>query len=579
MALKLPRYDAVVVGAGAGGAAAAWRLTAHGLKVLVLEAGPRFDPARDYRLARPDWERSAFPEKRGSRGRVSFAPLQALDPAHAGLLSWNRAFGRTNPGTQREPAGPGYFHVRGVGGSTLHFVGEAHRLNPAAMQLQSEFGVGADWPLSYAELEPYYCVAENLVGVAGPADAGARWRSMPYPLPPHRLCRASERLAAAGRALGQQWHENPRAALSRAYDGRPPCNYCANCSRGCPLGDKGSADVSFIRHAEHGGCTVRENARVLQIETRGRRVVAVRFRVGTQVHRAETPQLLLACGAIETPRLLLDQASRSQPHGLANSSGQVGKNLMETLAWTSVGLAEDDLRSWAGLPADAICWDYNHPRAIPGTVGGCRFNSATQEIGLVGPIAQATRLVRGFGANLKAQVRAGFGHALAVGGVAEYLPNPGTFVDLDPTRRDADGRPLARLHLRLEAGEIARLHFMAAISRKLLAAAGIRERVEESSSYDRVAATHVFGTCRMGTDGSDSVVDTAGQAYDFDNLAIVDASVFPSSGGGESPSLTIQALAIRAADRIALGCFLPPSVAPVQPSRSINAASIRPASI
>jgi choline dehydrogenase-like flavoprotein len=445
------------------------------------------------------------------------------------------------------------------------------------MRLQSEFGVGADWPLAYTELEPYYSVAEALVGVAGPSETGARWRSAPYPLPPHRLCRASERLVAAGRTLGQAWRENPRAALSRAYDGRPPCNYCANCSRGCPLGDKGSADVSFVRHAERSGCTVRENARVLKIETRGRRIVAVRFRVGTQEHRVETPQLLLACGAIETPRLLLDQASRSQPRGLANSAGQIGKNLMETLSWASVGLVEDDLRSWAGLPADAICWDYNHPRAIPGAIGGCRFNSATQELGLTGPIAQATRLVRGFGTNLKAQVRAGFGHALAVGGVAEYLPNPATFVDLDPARRDADGRPLARLHLRLEAGEIARLRFMADTSRKLLAAAGARERVEESSSYDRVAATHVFGTCRMGADGANSVVDAGGRAHDFDNLAIVDASVFPSSGGGESPSLTIQALAIRAADRIALGYFLPPSAAPSQPASSTISASIRPA--
>ena len=291
----------------------------------------------------------------------------------------------------------------------------------------------------------------------------------------------------------------------------------------------------------------------------------MRFRVGNQEQRVETPQLLLACGAVETPRLLLDQASRAQPRGLANSSTQVGKNLMETLAWASVGLVEDDLRSWAGLPADAICWDYNHPRAIPGTVGGCRFNSATQELGLVGPIAQATRLARGFGAALKARVRAEFGHALAVGGIAEYLPNPETFVALDPTRRDAEGRPLARLHLKLEAGEIARLQFMAQTSRALLAAAGARDLVEEHSSYDRVAATHVFGTCRMGVDGADSVVDAGCRTHDFDNLSIVDASVFPSSGGGESPSLTIQALAIRAADRLALGRFLPASPAPVQP--------------
>jgi choline dehydrogenase-like flavoprotein len=252
MGLK-QRPDVVVVGSGAGGSAAAWRLVEQGLQVLVLEAGPRFDPVRDYRLTEPNWEQTGFPEKPGSQGRTTFTALQMLGEEHSDLRSWNKAIGQLNKSGQREVSGPGYHHVRGVGGTTLQFVGEAHRLHPASMRMHSDYGLGFDWPLSYADLEPYYGIAERLIGVAGPSIQEVRWRSSPYPLPPHRLCRASARLAEAGKKLGMAWQANARAALSETYDSRPACNYCGNCSRGCPLGDKGSADVTFIRHAEASG--------------------------------------------------------------------------------------------------------------------------------------------------------------------------------------------------------------------------------------------------------------------------------------------------------------------------------------
>jgi len=557
------RPDVVVVGTGAGGAAVAWRLSELGLRVLALEAGPRFDQVTDYRLTSSDWELGGFPEKTGSRGRTAFAALQALNESEADLRSWNKATGQTNKTGRRDVSGPGYYHVRGVGGTTLGFVGEAHRMHPAAMRMHSDYGVGCDWPLAYADLEPYYVIAERLLGVAGPATPEVRWRSAPYPLPAHRLCRASAHLAEAGKKLGMHWLPNARAALSEPYDGRPACNYCGNCSRGCPLGDKGSTDVTFIRHAEASGlCEIVSDAVVTRIETAGRRVSAVRYVRNGRERRIETPILILAAGAIETPKLLLANRGSRAPEGLANGSRQVGRNLLETLHWASTGLVAEDLRSHMGLPADAICWDYNHPTAIAGVVGGCRFNSTTQEIGLVGPIAYATRLLDGFGASLKQNLRMAFGHALSVGAIGEFLPNDGTFVDLHPTLRDATGLPVARIHSRLTRQDIDRLRFMASTARKLLQAAGATMLVEEQGSYDFFASTHLFGTCRMGQRGEDSVVDAHGRSHEIDNLYITDASVFPSSGGGESPSLTIEALAIRTADHIAKGVVIPPSTPP-----------------
>jgi choline dehydrogenase-like flavoprotein len=553
MAVKTTSFDAVVIGSGAGGAATAWRMCARGLRVLLLEAGPRFDPARDYPLDQSDWERHQFPELSGSRAEVSFGEFARLDPAEKDLRSWNRATGVRVRGDVREPLGPGYWHVMGVGGSTLHFVGESHRMHPQAMRLHSAYGAGCDWPFSYAALEPYYSECEQLVGVAGPAEQGARWRSTPFPLPAHPLSPAAQRLVRAGQGLGMHWQANSRAALSLPYDGRAPCNYCGNCSRGCPRGDKGSADVTFIRKAlQSGRLTLKPGCTLLRMHPgRQGRIESIDYVEGKTLHRVNTPILVLAAGAVQTPKLLLASRSRHYPEGLANSSHQVGRNFMETLYWSSTGLVPDLANSHIGLPSDAICWDFNDPGAIPGVVGGCRFNSTVQEIGLVGPLAYASRVVGGFGVALKAGVRDTFGRCLSVGAIGECLPNPETYIDLDPVRRDRFGVALPRLHSRLGEPELRRLRFMATQSRRLLQEAGVSEIVEELGSWDSFSATHVFGTCRMGTDRTMSVVDASGCSHDHPNLYVADASVFPSSGGGESPSLTIHALAVRTADAIA----------------------------
>ncbi|BCB28009.1 GMC family oxidoreductase [Sulfurimicrobium lacus] len=524
------------------------------MHVLILEAGPRFNPGADYRLHRPDWERFLFPDPAGSRGDFTIGTLGRLDPADEELRSWNRASGPLVRGNMRQAANPGYWHVQGVGGSTLHFVGESHRMHPDAMKLASQHGAGCDWPLDYAGLEPYYTLCENLVGVAGPAEQGARWRSQPYPLPPHPPSPSARKLLAAGRRLNMKWQENSRAALSMPFDGRPACNYCGNCSRGCPLGDKGSADVTFIRKAEASGrLTVKPLCPVVRFHSgAGGTIGSVEYIDNKKLQRVETPILILAAGAVQTPRLLLANRNRLYPEGFANSSGQVGRNFMETLSWSSSGLVAGLSHSHAGLPADVICWDFNAPDAIPGVIGGCRFNSATQEIGFTGPIAYASRVVSGFGAQLKNGVRTTFGRVMSVGAIGEFLPNEGTYVDLDPSRKDRLGMPFPRLHSQLERGEIQRLKFMASQSRRLLKEAGA-ELVEEAGAWDNFSATHVFGTCRMGNNPKTSVVDSHCRCHDHSNLFITDASVFPSSGGGEAPSLTISALAVRTADAIVSG--------------------------
>lgn len=545
-------YDAIIIGAGAGGGAAAYSLTRQGFKVLLLEAGPRFSPLNDYQLDKTDWERHRFPEKQLSRGHYSFAPLQALDPRWEHLRSWNRNNGDYVTGMQRIPSGPGYHHVQGIGGSTLHFTGEAHRFNPASMQMASRFDVAADWPLSYPELVPFYEQAEQLTGVAGVSDIPGQQYRNNILQPPHPFSDTSQVLQRGAEALGLTWQPNNRAALSRSLDVRLPCNYCNNCNRGCPRGDKGSVDITFIRKAELTGLLkIRPESPVLQIETdHNKTVTGVIYSNSGQHHRVSAQIVVLAGGAIETPRLLLNSATETYPDGLANESGAVGKNFMETLSWSCSGLSDQPLNTHKGLPADGICWNFSSPDSIPGVIGGCRFSSSTAEAELNGPAAYAQRVIPGWGSDLKQAMRDNFGQAVTIGAIGESLPNANSYISLDRATKDPQGLPVAQIHSFLAESELNRLDFMARKCREILKAAGINQLVEEYGSYDLFSATHVFGTCRMGTAPETSVVNPFGQSHRWRNLFICDASIFPSSGGGESPSLTIEALSLRTCEWI-----------------------------
>jgi len=550
---SLPEFDACVIGAGAGGCATAWALCKKGLRVLVLETGPEYKPQKDFHLEKSDWELQPFPDRTRSKHSVTYAEFQTLENQFDHLRSWNHINGYSNQSGQRQPFA--YHHVQAVGGSTLHFTAEAHRMNPKSMNMFSDFGVAADWPVSYKELEPYYVQVEKIVGVSGPNKSHHCSRSQALPLPAHKISYASSKLLnkKSDSQRDMKWEENTLAIPSKPYDGRPACNYCNNCNRGCTHGDKATADRTFLKKAlETGLCVVKSGCHVLEL-TAGKndQVENILYidndkkRISIALHKRP---VFINAGAIFTPRLLLISKNKYAPKGLGNESGQVGKSFMETLFYNVAGLHKDPIGSHRGIPSDVISWKYNAPDAIPGVIGGCRFSPTTAESELNGPLSYAKRVVAGFGSEHKQAMKHQFGRVLAVGGIGESLPNDKTFIDLHPDRTDKYGIPLVRINSHLDTMAIKRIQFMRQQCEKILLGSGVEKIIEQYGTYDYFNSTHVFGTCKMGADAETSVVNSQCRSHRWKNLFITDSSVFPSSGGGESPSLTIQALAIRAVE-------------------------------
>lgn len=534
--------DVLIIGAGAGGAAAAWALARKGIQVVLIDAGPEFS-ADEYKVSDVDWELRGLPNKPGSKGRHEIVTGQPLDERWAGIRNMSAPRQRLSSRTHRGYRG--YDHVRGIGGTTLHFGGWMHRLRPEAFEMHSRFGVAADWPISYGELEPYYLLAEKMVGVAGPETVAGRPRSEPFPTPAHKPSLLSHTINKGGAKVGCEFVPNPVAAPSMPYNGRPECNYCGCCAKGCPRGDKGSADLTFVNPAlETGNCQVFPLHTLVDLQ-RGKHDELTSATIvddtGTR-HQITASHYVLAAGAIETPRLLLAM------DGLANESGHVGRNFMETLAGGMSGLHPEQIGSHRGLPEDSICWDFNAPDAIDGIQGGAVILPTAASSGYIGPARYAARLVEGFGTDFKRSLLETFGKAAGMMVICENLPNSRSFISLSDDTVDAHDIPIARINSFLPDMEVERLALAIAKAEEILLASGVPKILDRFTTYEKFSTTHAMGTCRMGTDPEQSVVNASQRSHRWKNLWIADASVFASSGSGDAPSLTIHALSIRMAD-------------------------------
>ena len=492
--------DVVVVGTGAGGAPLLAELARAGLGVVALEAGRNWDPndfVADEVAADIYWI--------GERLSAGQTP---------------QSFGMNNSGW-------------GVGGSTLHWGAFCPRADERDLRLYTESGEGADWPVDYAELAPLYQEVERFIGVSGPADYP--WDpSRRYPYPPVPRNAPAQIMAAACGRLGIRTADAPAAVLSRPVDQpdgphRHACINCGYCHQGCRIGAKTSMDVTYLPRAVAAGAEIRAECAVHGIETDARgRVTAVVYRKDGIDHRQRCRALILAAGAVETPRLLLHT-------GLANSSGQIGRNYMAHVATQVWGSFEQETRPNKGYPSSLITEDPIRARDTP-FVGGY----LVQSLGIV-PVTYSNALSRGrglWGQALTDQLMR-YNHVAGLGINGECLPQPGNRLEL-ADEADELGVPKARVHFSYGPNELAIERHATEFMTRIWQEAGAAD------IWSCRRSAHTIGTCRMGDDARTAVVDRFGRSHNIENLWICDNSVFPSSLAA-NPALTIMALSLRTA--------------------------------
>jgi choline dehydrogenase-like flavoprotein len=518
--------DVVVIGSGAGGAVVAKELTEAGVNVVVLEAGRRYNPDKDYPTGRTDFELAA---------RTVFSPENPLRDLYTtgdgSFFSYNRS--------------------KGVGGSTLKYVAMSPRMHESDFRVRSEDGVADDWPITYAELEPYYSRVEYELGVAGPSDAYANPfdppRSRPFPTPAHKFNLASQAVMRGAAKLGLHMVREPLAIPSQDWNGRPACIGAGTCTMGCSISAKSSMDVTYVPKAEATGrLDLRTESMAFRIEVgrdgKARRVLY--FDREGREHAVEARAVVVAGNAVETPRLLLLSESTAFPNGLANSSGLVGKNFMEHLAVFARGLLPDHSDPWRGTPTGGMIQDdYATNKANSFARGWTTIVTSNSPW----PLAAANR-VPGWGVDHKNHLKNTFAYSVCLGSVGEQLPDVANQVALDPTRKDSFGLPVPLLINVPRENDRAMVAAITARLRSILEAAGAT--TIESNELQQGMSSHYLGTCRMGSNPSASVVNALGCTHDVPNLFIADGSVFVT-GGGVNPALTISALATRTAEGIA----------------------------
>ncbi|MHB8438604.1 MAG: GMC family oxidoreductase [Acidimicrobiales bacterium] len=557
--------DAVIVGTGSGGATAAEVLTRAGWTVVIIDKGTNHlvDPDAPYSLRR-DF----------SNDEIKFVHRHFLGPDP---LVEPRTF-RTDASCDRTYVGEVNPVPSTVGGGGVHADGKVPRFREEDFALRTAYGPieGAeveDWPLRYDEIEPYYAEAERLIGVAGDAAGNplAAWRSGPYPMEPGPAMMGALRSSAAAHELGLHPYAAPTAANSRPYDGRGACNNCGFCAFfGCPVHAKGDPLALLQRALRTGRAELLDQTCAVRIVRRGRRATGVEViddRTGER-RVVGARHVVVAGGAVESPRLLLLS-------GFDHDA--LGRHLMVHVQTFAVGVFAEEMhgergRSVTHVHDDAVIVSdparrFARQAGLPWLRGGLVEHGGT---GL--PVQEAMRYPWGEAHTRLMRDSPMRAHLWAFTMQGEDLAQRTNTIDLDPDVRDARGMPVARMTYRPHRHELlAAAHHGPILERVLKRMGAIwtttatipasGEEVERSGGLLSALpdSHHVMGTARMGHSSRDSVVDPWGIVHGTDNVMVADSSVFVTSAG-YGPTLTLVALAARAARALVGGSVPPPSI-------------------
>lgn len=501
----------VVIGSGAGGGTLANELCQQGIRVVLLEAGVRESTAT---FVNDEWE--------------AFSQLSWLD-------------GRTTSGSWRIardfPGLPAWI-CKTVGGSTVHWAGASLRLQAHEFRARTAYGdvPGAnllDWPLTLEALEPYYGRAEDRMGVT-------RTHGIPG-LPGNNNFKVM--YAGAQKVGYAHCHTGNMAINSRPRDGRASCLQIGFCFQGCKSGAKWSTLYTEIPRAEAtGNLDLRSNSQAVRIEhdDRGRASAVIYFDGEGREQRQRARAVAVAGNSIETPRLLLASESSRYPDGLANESGQVGRNYMRHMTGSVYAVFEEPVHMWRGTTMAGVITDESGHDPARGFAGGYEMETLSLGLPFMAAFLDPGSWGRGF-----TEAMDSYAHMAGMWLVGEDMPQETNRITLHPTLKDPYGMPVPNVHFDDHPNDIAMREHAYRQGEAVYDAVGARRNYR----VPPYPSTHNLGTCRMSARPEDGVCNAHGQAHGIRNLFISDGSQF-TTGGAENPTLTIVALALRQAEYI-----------------------------
>jgi choline dehydrogenase-like flavoprotein len=500
--------DYCIVGVGSAGGVLLQRLARAGFNVVGLEAGPFWDTERDW-----------VSDERGSH-ELYWNDLRITGGEHP------LALGDNNSG-------------KGVGGGSVHWAAFTPRFHPSDFRIYSDDGLGADWPMSYWDLKPYYELLEREMPVAGPAYFP--WGDPHgHPYGPHPMGGVGNVLIRGCSKLGiRTVAGGPVAILSASHGDRPHCIYRGFCIQGCKVGAKASTLITHVPDAIAHGAEIRAYSMASRIHVRNDgRVDGVHYLDREGEEHFQRARAVIVCGySIETPRLLLNSACPSHSQGLANSSGTVGRYLMAQAGNVVAGRFSDLIRMYKAPPAHALSEEFYETDPRRDFIRGFAIQTVAPL-----PVAFAKHMIAAAGAwgwGMR-RIMMDYNHWATLGVLGEILPWEDNRVEL-AKEKDQYGLPVAKVTFNLHDNDKKLIAFGKQKVMDVMSAAGAEEIVQEA----RFA--HLVGAARMGSDPSSSVVDKFGRTHDIANLFICDGSILPTQGSA-NPGLTIQALAARTAD-------------------------------
>lgn len=518
-------FEVLIVGAGPSGAVMAHTLATAGVKVACLEQGDWTSPT-DYPANYDMWEVVA-------RGHWQTEPNRRRNPADYPLE------------LSETDLPPSMYSA--VGGSTIHFGGLWPRLTVSDFQVHTLDGVADDWPISYHDLVPFYDEVDRFIGVAGLEGDPAYPEGLSPPQPPHPLGKLGLRTAQALNKLGWHWWPGANAIPTQKHGSLEACVRWGTCVQGCPQGAKASFDRAYWPAAIAAGAKLITGARVCEITTdeTGRATGASWISRGERFH-TRARYVVLCANGVGTARLLLLSKSELHPHGIANSSGLVGKYLMLHPNCCVMGYYTDDLETWRGpLGAVISSMEFYETDRSRGFVRGSKLHASSAPGLILNGIDphRALPFEELWGARFHQVVRDACSTVLWAANV-EDLPEASNCVTLDPRLCDDDGIPAPKIRYRFSENTLKIRDFTVQRMIEAHHAAGAKKVIPVAEMPGEPG--HLLGTARMGTDPRTSVVDPMGRAHDVPNLLIADGSIFVT-GGSANPTSTICALSLRIA--------------------------------